>query len=323
MRLRCALVLVLTLAGSVPAAAEAAPTAFRCDGRGGIGAMENEYAELTTKGACWFHLGHHTYDMGGPFRIGQVEGAVFSVEVQFSPPTELMMSQAALAFESSIDGLDWNTVTHLPYNLRLQRQQIDFSFDAGGIVARFLRIRQPRSAAQGLSGYLDSSRFDADLTPMPSPLSSPAAPGTIELSCAEDVMERFFDEHPCWFGGANRYDSPSVFHTYPISIASVSRIEGTATFLPWRTDDYTSGGGSRTVLTGYVQVSTDSRHWVTVLTMTGEYGRSIAFAAELGAPVEASFVRVVAEYSHAVKQHPALKHVRGMLLDSSLRVTTV
>lgn len=308
-----------------PARAEAPVTRFRCDGSGDVAAMENSFIAATGQGACWFHLGHHTYDTGAPHRIGHVVGSVFSVEVTFSPPTELGVPTnptspiALLAFEGSLDGLTWTTLASIPYRLRVQRQAIDFDFDAQGALARFLRIRQPRAASQGLSGYLDSSSFDADLTAVPPVASTVSAARS--LTCSEDIMERFFAEHPCWFGGINRYDAPSVFHTYPLGPSVISHVSGTATLLPWRSDDYAENGGSETEIRGFLQTSVDGATWNEVANFVGTYGDPIPFDVTFEQPVEASFARLVAEYHTGLGTHPALKHVRGMLLDSSLHIS--
>lgn len=315
------LVLLLAATAQPGRATGSVQLAFACDGHPGtIGAMENEYAALTGKGPCWFHLGHHTYDMGSPYRLGHVQGSLFSVEVEYSPPTDLSPEGALLAFEASSDGLAWEAIHEMTFDLALDRQQIEFAFDAGSVLARYMRIRQPHSAAQGLSGYLDGSSFTIDAEPVEAIFPPPPGVPSASLSCANDLMERFFAAHPCWFGGVNRYDAPSVFHTYPIGASTLERIAGTAVFLPWRTDDY-NGSASRTDLVAYVQVSSDSHHWSTVGSMTGKYGAPVAFDFQGLRGLGASFVRLVAEYHHGYRSDPALKHVRGMLLDSALTLT--
>ncbi|MFP5225686.1 MAG: hypothetical protein ACLGH3_09095 [Actinomycetota bacterium] len=311
---------MLTLA---PSSAEH-PTisrSFDCSGAGGAtAAMENEYIVESGYGPCWFHTGHHTYDLGGVYAVDNLKGRVFSVEVQFSPPIEADASGITIVVEASLDGRNWEPIGTMPYAALSTRQDILFDLDTDGVLARYLRIRQPLSAAQGLSGYLDSSRFEASLRsatadPLPAWESDER-----ELRCASDTMERIYPGHPCWFGGINRYDSPSVFHTYPLDgVQQVGQVEGVATFLPWRTDDYTQNGGNRRTLQAHLQSSVDGEDWTTVHTFTAEYGVPAGFVTdEVG---QAAYLRLVAEYHKGVTTHPALKHVRGMLFDSTLLVT--
>lgn len=319
-----ALVLAAASLPTVAARAEE-PTivqALRCDGGAGATmAMENEYITGTNYGGCWFHTGHHTYDLDALRAIGSITGRLFSVEIQFSPPSELDAdSLIPITLEASADGRTWSTIDTFPYGLLSTRQEIAFTADGGGMHARYLRLRQPRSLAQGLSGYLDSSSMDVEVAPPFTDAVEQGRTGTYALSCATDIMEAMHPAHPCWFGGINRYDSPSVFHTYPLDgPVTLTAIDGSATFLPWRTDDYTGNGGSRTALKGHLFASLDGEHWTNLATFDAQYG--------LPAPVvwtgsiEAAYVRFVAEYHRGVRSHPALKHVRGMLLDSNLTVT--
>ncbi|HEX9711822.1 MAG TPA: hypothetical protein VGB52_04610 [Actinomycetota bacterium] len=310
------LALIATLPGGARAEAAASIVPFRCSGTGGSAAMENSYADHAGQGACWGHFGHHTYNTGAVHRIGLVEGSLFSVEVQFSPPVEYAAPAAAILFEGSLDGATWNTLATIPYPLTGgTRQAISFSLDAGDAEAQFLRIRQPRSAAQGLSGYLDSSNFDAELT-----FVRPCAACLIGGStrCSAGIMERMFDEHPCWFGGINRYDAPSFFHTYFLGLPRLlEQLSGTVTLLPWRSDDYTQNGGSRTAIDALVQVSSDGTTWETVAEISGQYGTPIVFDVVPPAS-EVAFVRLVAERHTGWGTHPALKHARGFIIDSRL-----
>lgn len=297
--------------------------AFSCQGgENAIMAMENEYIVESGYGPCWFHTGHHTYDLGGLNEVGQVTGRAFTVEMRYSPPSEFQVDTyhiTSLFFEASVDGRVWSEISRVRFNLPTDRQEVTFNFDAGGIRARYLRLRQPLSLAQGLSGYLDSSSFTAALTPAHDGALTPRT-GILQLSCENDIMERFHPAHPCWIGGINRYDSPSVFHTYPLDgQVTVSSILGSATFLPWRSDDYTQNGGNRQTLKAHLQVSSDGEDWSNLLTFDATYGVPAQISYE--GSVETSYLRLVAEYHKGVKTHPALKHVRGMLLDSSLRVT--
>ena len=341
MRRALALALLTLAASVVPATADDFPVetrSFHCAGaNGAVEAMENSYIAALGNGNCWGHLGHHTYDIGTVAKIGAMSGRVFTVEVQFSPPTEILVQPmeppeippiplpairawTALTIEGSTSGVHWFELDQIPYQLNgATRQEIFFNAHGGDVRARFIRIRQPLSAAQGLSGYLDHSRFDADIRPLPLPVSAELGPKT--YSCADHVMERMFDTHPCWFGGINRYDSPSAFHTYRVGTpAAVESISGSATFLPWRSDDYTQDGGSPTSLAAEVQTSIDGVAWDTLGTIAGAYGEPIAFSFDALDARAVSFVRIVAERHHGYTRHPALKHVRGFLIDSQVTV---
>jgi hypothetical protein len=320
-------VVAVALAAPAPTRADPITLVAACHGRdGSIAAMENEYVEGTGRGPCWFHLGHHTYDLGRTYRLISARGSVFTVEIELSAPQEYPGTppQTALVFEGSIDGIEWTSLGAIPYDITEDRQPAPSNVDGRGAIVRYLRVRQPRSVAQGLSGFLDSSGFEAVVEP-----EGEAAPAGIQgaraLTCASDAMERMFTEHPCWFGGINRYDSPSVFHTYPIGASSLERVRGSATLLPWRTDDYHLRGGSRTNIAVLVQISTDGIHWTTQGILGGAYGLPIEFDLYGLGGVAASYVRLVGEYHTGARlpNEPSLKHVRGMLLDSSLEITAV
>lgn len=310
------LLAVAALAVPPIARADAVTVRFSCQGSATdpsvVESMENEYIEATGYGACWFHTGHHTYDAGGLFAVDRVDGSAFSVEVELSPPVEYAPAaayqpSAALVFETSADGLAWSTLAQVPYPMfrsdpgqELFRHPLTFSFDGDGAVARYFRLRQPASAAQGLSGFLDASGFTAELTPVEAP--PPAEPvSSRSLGCLDHVMERFFAAHPCAFGGINRYDSPSVFHTYPIGDSEVARVTGRVIFLPWRTDDYSSNGGGRTDVRGFLQSSADGVTWTQLAEVSGKYGAPIAFDVTPPGPVRASYLRIVAEYHKGVR----------------------
>lgn len=294
---------------------------FTCNGSGNSTmAMENEYILHSGYGPCWFHTGHHTYDLDGLHEIGSISGRAFTVESRFSPPSEVNADDTtALLIEASVDGIDWFTVDTVRYWLPTDRQEVTFTTNGDQAHASYLRIRQPRSLAQGLSGYLDSSSLTVSVTPVASPVLESNAT-SVSLDCENDIMERMDPAHPCWFGGINRYDSPSVFHTYPLGGAQiVTSVTGVATFLPWRSDDYTQNGGDRRTLKAHLFSSADGEGWTKLLTFDASYGVPAPFS--YGGSVEARYLRLVAEYHKGVTTHPALKHVRGMLLDSSLTVT--
>jgi hypothetical protein len=318
--------LLATLPAAMPAGADGATTTrtLLCDGADGTTmAMENEYIVGTGYGGCWFHIGHHTYDLEGLFAVGAITvHRISSVEVQFSPPIEPAgVTPIPIPIEASLDGRTWTRIAHVAYNpLSTRNENIRGTLHGAQGHARYLRIRQPRSAAQGLSGYLDGSHLEVELTPVAGDAPTAARSGTFTLSCANDIMERVDPAHPCWFGGINRYDSPSVFHTYPLDAPTpVTTITGSATFLPWRSDDYFSDGGDRRALGAHLFSSADGEHWTKLSSFRAEYGVPASFT--WSGSTTARFLRVVAEYHHGVRRHPALKHVRGFLLDSSLTVT--
>lgn len=322
---RLSLLVLLLVLAALPARAATSTVYFRCGG-GSVGgvpaieAMENEYivSAYPNSGACWFHLGHHTYDIGRAVALHRLNGSMFSVEQQFSPPIETTSGGFAVLIEASLDGITWREVARPTYTLPSTRQTITFDVDAAGAQARYVRIRQPLSAAQGLSGYIDASNFDALVTEITQP--APPTRGTT-LTCARDIMEAVYPGHPCWFGGINRYDAPSVFHTYPVDAAPLTSIAGSVTVLPWRSDDYTQNGGNRTAITGVVQTSANGVDWTTAGGFSGTYGAPIAFSITTPSVV-ASYVRLAAAYHTGARTHPALKHVRGFLVDSSLTLTT-
>lgn len=322
---RSVLLLMLLALTAVPARASNETLHFRCgggtvNGVPAIAAMENEYITQAYKnsGACWFHLGHHTYDIGREVELVRLTGSAFSVEQQFSPPTEINDNGFSIIIESSRTGISWQEIARPLYTLGFQRQTVSFDVAAGNRLARYIRIREPKSAMQGLSGYIDSSNFDAEVI---DPGETPVIRRPTTMSCQSNIMERFFNEHPCWFGGINRYDSPSVFHTYPLDPGPLASVAGSVTFLPWRSDDYTQNAGSRTAIAGVVQASVDGVSWTKVGNVVGVYGVPITFSFPYSAP--ANYIRLAAEYHTGASTHPALKHVRGFIVDSSLQLTQV
>ena len=106
--------------------------------------------------------------------------------------------------------------------------------------AVFLRVHQPRSALHGLAGYLEFS--GATLTISSLDAEPAASVGTVtsrELTCASDVFEDFFTDHPCWFGPATvqgfyPLESGSNTHTYYLGPSTVTRVTGSATIEMFR-----------------------------------------------------------------------------------------
>lgn len=286
---------------------------------------------------CWAHLGQHRYVLGVD-RAWQLEGGsgwVRSVEQQLAPPedvepgTDGVRSKAPV--EVSIDGREWHRVGVVEYELVSAstspvgtRQDIRFTLDGSEEPFRFFRIRQPRSSSEGLSGYLDASRIDLNL----SPAGVAADPGLDEatrLTCTNDILEDVFAEHPCWYGGADRWDAPSFVHTYPIGPTNVSRIDGQVQMAYFRPDDpgfccnqTPEGVENGTLL---VQVSRDAVDWRTVHRVDVTYGEETTFASPELAGLEARFVRLIGTKHPGYSEDPALKHPEGYMLDSAFTLT--
>lgn len=294
--------------------------------------------EMTaSKGSCWLHGGHHTYYMQGLYAFRGVRGYAYAVEQEMAPSDGAANVSdplaAPVAIEISRDGQAWTEVTAARYPYGEIRQYVFFDGVGSGQEFRFLRIRAPDSLAHGLSGYVDASELRIEMDDVAAPPAPPAVNGTRLLDCrAGDVMEDFFAEHPCWFGGIDRYDSPSFFHTYPVGDQSqVTRIRGNFTLGPWRTDDFMFGGPLLFLTTGpsrnvtslaYVQVSADGVNWTTVATVLAPYGVPTGFDVSFNATA-ASFVRLFPEY-HAnydrIAQQPSHHHPRAYFLDSRVAV---
>jgi hypothetical protein len=311
-------------------------------GRGDHAAMETHYVERF----CWAHLGAHHYFPGveSVYALRAGTGVVFSVEQQLSPPTEpgdlhIVPPQinSTLAVETSMDGVSWVEVAGVQYRLyRILpfgiladlRQEIPFSFTLDEEQEfRFLRVRQPVSAMQGLSGFLDHSELSLDVRVVGPVPEETLAPGRLELSCAEDIMEAFFFTHPCTYGGLNRYDAPSFFHTYPLGgVARVEAIDLRATAAYWRPDDPGFGHGQSLagMLSGdlLVLASLDGTVWWELGRFPISYGESLDAALETGGATMA-FVRVATGKHPGYTGHPALKRAEGYLLESALGFTVL
>lgn len=302
-----------------------------------VRSMEHTYLEQ----GCWGHVGMHHYVVGGDtgYTLEGGSGRLFSVEQQLSPPVELAGVRdspqvlTAMPIEISMDGIAWTRVADAEYRFvglesggTALRQEILFTFTADGEPFRFIRVRQPLSAAQGLSGYLDASRMtlkvrDAGSVPAPVLTRQEDAP----RSCAEGIMEAVWSAHPCWFGGINRWDTPSFFHTYPLGDARLDRVEATVLFAYFRPDDPgTCCGQTRSgMLEGPVllQSSVDGENWDTIATADIDYGVPHTFAADDLGGLEARFLRLVADKHPGYWRHPALKRPEAYLLHSELALS--
>lgn len=296
-------------------------------------------------GKCWMHGGHHTYVFEEPVRLVGGAGSAFSVEQQFSPPSEYeeVPFETPLHLEVSQRGDEWTHLEDANYRFLedpregsiglMTRQRVTYTFDADAEPVRMFRIHQPPSAAQGLSGFLDASRGHLLVNTTDEGASPPTlGPGTVELTCREDVLEAFFAEHPCWFGGVNRYDAASFFHTYhPGDGTTVSEVEVTAQVAPWRTDDWflpISISGDQVEQTTqtrvFVQASPDGRSWTTLGEETVAFGEPATFEITLDEAHPASFVRLVTDHHplyDQYRQSPSLHHPEAYLVHSEVALT--
>lgn len=279
-----------------------------------------------SKGTCWIHGGHHTYYMRGAYAFHGVHGLAYAVEQEFAPSATVVNAthplSAPVRVEVSLDGLTWTHVGEALYAYGPQRQYVWFDVQGHGEPFRFLRLAAPPSLTEGLSGYLDHSDLRVVADALASPVAASGATSKT-LDCATGgVMEDFFALHPCTFGGVDRYDAPSFFHTYVAGASSnLTRVSGSFTLAPWRSDDFFSGTplARANATKAFVQVSTDGIEWTTVATVNATYGLPQAFDVALPG-TEATFVRLFPEYhanfdtSIAPHHHP-----RAYFLDS--RVT--
>lgn len=301
-----------------------------------------------SEGTCWMHSGHNTYVLDEPVRLLGGVGWLRSVEQGLSPPTEYEQpaSTTPVHLQASPDAQTWYELDSVEYDFASdviageRRQDITFEFTTD-TVAEYFRIHEPRSAAQGLSGFLDrtvltllANETEADPTP-PSPLEE----GKVTFACSDgDVLEDFFPRHPCWFGGLNRYDAPSFIHTYnPGEGATVTTIQGEAQVAPWRTDDWfipvvlttdtdeaQAYAEQVTSTRVFVQTSPDGITWDTVDTIPLAFGEPTSFTTHLEEPHPARFIRLITDKHPSYddfKSQPALHHPEAYLVHSELTLT--
>lgn len=292
-----------------------------------------------SRGTCWIHGGHHSYFMGDhAYALRELHGFAFDVEQQFAPslPDPAFITDPLhrqLSVEVSLDGRSWTTVGSGQYGYvtpadptrdTYERQNVFFDIVASGQPFRFLRVHNPLSLSEGLSGYLDHTqlRFKVDdLGPVARPASGPA---TRSYSCdASDNMEAFFATHPCWFGGIDRYDAASFYATYFLGEnATLDRATGTFQLAPFRDDDFTAGTAlaSARFTKAYVQTSVDGRNWTTQATVNATYGVPQAF--DLTLPhVDARFIRFFPEYHALFDLNDSRHHPRAYFLQTDVTVT--
>jgi hypothetical protein len=313
--------------------------------------MEFSYSDPT----CWNHSGIHTYFLGldQTLRLRSVRGLAFSVEEQFSAPTEGLMVDAEgigtpVIVEVSMDGLDWAlagtgryeylsddfvlgnvdcTITGeaCPDLFGLVRQNVFFDITGEDQEFRLFRVRHPASAAtHGLSGFLDHTRLVVEVAPG-APIAAPVlAQGSRTLPCTA-VLEDVVAEHPCWYGGIDRYDSPSFFHTWFLGgIARLDHVAATATLLPWRLDDFYQPGITATdLLTAYtLEGSVTGVAWFPLAQASGPFGQALTASADLPG-TEVQFLRIAPEKHaryHQFNQFPPNHHPRAYIVDSAATV---
>lgn len=170
------------------------------------GGKANATAAMETSflGSCWGHVGHHTYYRPDPVTIHGIAGTVFAVEVEPAETDDAPM----IHIQASLDGSEWTDIAQFEYPLGLRllilsgRHEIAFNETTEPTPARFVRIHMPRSDLDGLAGYLDASRANVTV----SPAEAAPLPERASSTCERHVMEAFFPEHPCWFGGQDNID---------------------------------------------------------------------------------------------------------------------
>lgn len=279
-------------------------------------------------GTCWVHGGHHTYTLAGKqATLRGFEGFAFAVEQQFAPsvPPASDPTSWVLHVETSEDGLTWTEVGTGRYAYAAQRQYVQLKLSGLAQDFRHIRIHAPLSASQGLSGYLDHSEgylLVDDLMDAPAPA---LAAGARNLTCDADLMEDFFATHPCWFGGVDRYDAPSFWHTYVVGDgAKLDRVHGSFKLLPWRTDDWNQGNATTnaTAVSARLMTSVDGSTWTERAVLPGTFGVDVAFDVPLD-DVDARFVRLFPE-NHArfdqTAQFAPNHHPKGFFVDSRITV---
>ena len=326
----------------VAAADAVAPTTLRlqCLGLdGGIPALETSFLD-----SCWGHIGHHTYFVEEPVALVALTGQVFPVEVAYTT----LAGHPALPVELSLDGRQWTTVGTIPYPLgedASDRYEVQVDLPNVAMVPfRFLRVSMPLSAHDGLAGYLDGSNLTAYVLPLAdAPPLEPTAGGT----CSDgDVMEDFFAEHPCWFGGMDAvdralggsprlgqvaisqteeswYDSPSFLHTYVVGGGPGGPFQASVTAQLWRVGHYAGrcsaldplNASTSTVI--LAQASPDGALWAEVARSNGGNDEPILLEGTL--PDGSMFLRFGGERG-ASWDFGGCHHPQSFLVESSFTI---
>lgn len=336
-----ALLVSLAAAGALgPADAATLQLSLYCDddGPAPFASMEASYIA----DGCWGHFGMHQYFVGRHtiYALQGGSGHAFVVEQQLSPPAEVggvytgpPQYNTTVPIETSLDGKAWTLAANAEYRFAgLQpggtsfRQDLRFTFTAAGESFRFLRLREPLSAAQGLSGYLDFSELTLDVDVVgPAPALTLTPQTGVAKSCLSDILEDVWAAHPCSFGGVEHWDSPSWTHTYFLGDARLERVQGTAVLAYFRPDDLGTCCGQ--TLDGWidgdahVQTSLDGIAWDTLHTEFVTYGAPWLFDVDGLGGKEASFLRLVSAKHPGYWNHPALKHPEALLAYSDVSLS--
>lgn len=286
--------------------------------------METGYHEFFD---CWAHYGIHHYFVGRnvTYALWGGSGTVRSTEILRSPPLEPgTPSTAPLAvnikvpIEISMDGLSWTAISHANYRFLTggEGQWIGYSFTAAGEQFRYIRFREPYSAAQGLSGFLDYSDSVLQVSVVgPAPEPALVAQTGLVKRCETDILEDVWAQHPCFYGNVDPWDSPSWFHTYPLGNASLDRVHGNATTLQWR--PYEQGVKTSTRL--LVMTSVDGMAWKEIGNLTIQHGQRLEFDVSGLNGMSAKFVRLATQKTPKFfGPNGDLRHPEGVIYASNL-----
>lgn len=305
----------------------------------GVIAMESSYL-----GSCWGHVGHHTYFLGQPHVLHHVAGRVFAVEIAYTTLAD--DAEPVLPVQVSLDGSNWTTVAGFDYPLGQDpedRYEIFTSATVEDVPFRFLRVHMPRSAHEGLAGYLDASNFTLAASPAANAPPEPA-PQT-SADCRDGLLDSFFPEHPCWFGGYDNldrqqggdpdtlhaswdiydeswFDAPSFLHTYYLSGVG-GRLQADVTVQMWRLFHYGLCSGldplnTPVAPTVVAEASPDGQQWSLIAQEPGSYLDPVHLEGDV--PDDTRFVRFGAgrgaSYSAGGCHHPV-----AFVVDSRLTIT--
>lgn len=318
------------------------------NGAASLGPVDVHMMEGQRIQGCDARLGIETYFVGKDrtYRLHAGKGLVITNGMTLSPSTDIVgpnggpatspsiiAAPQRLILETSLDGFLWTEIQVRNLNwVGVEVPSLDTEHDpqvttAGTVFGaryvnffsfsvfeppefRFLRVRQPQSAAQGLSGFIEATNLrievveDRILTP-PAPTAN-----VQERTCHLDMMDHTFPTHRCWFGGAQHWDAASVYHTYFLDNTTLTRIEVTATPLLYRALDAIADASpvnanpAGAVQSGrvHVHLSEDGERW-TELTNAADpevpYGQQLRLdldvVARLGTAARARFVQLTGD----------------------------
>lgn len=301
-------------------------------------------------GGCWGHYSVFQWFLGETqlYTLNSADLKVYWVEAEASPPAgvpQVEVSRDSITWHLLVPTLVTNAGTYDGGELNVPGVQYHMKFGAESDTFRFLRIRGPASATQGLAGFVDFARGRVDLVPAGSVPSAPMPLPTTTRSCATDLMEDLYLAHPCWYGGVNDYDSASALHTYFLGAANVLAVHGTVEAQVYRhfinplgevdlgaarlgLDDNTLAAGHTNVT---IQISPNGRDWQNVCKFSANYleSTSIPSSCALPSKTPAMFVRLAAQkhpryddfyngYTHGTGPNAAYHRTESYLMDSSL-----